>query len=97
MSYQTSEGAPSLQRALEASKEEEREMSLDDLARSGFLRAWAFCNNRCDESTLRWAYHQMAYSSDESVEKAACKFLCDLVSTVRRFHQHIKSSCSLAE
>ncbi|KAG0631371.1 hypothetical protein M758_1G248200 [Ceratodon purpureus] len=75
-------GAPSVQRALSASKEAGRETSLEELARSGFLRAWAFCRKRCDESTLRWAYHQMAYSSDEALERACCKFLCDLVCRI---------------
>jgi hypothetical protein len=69
-------------RALQASKEAGRETSLEELARSGFLRAWAVCSKRCDESTLRWAYHQMAYSSDEALERACCRFLCDLVSRV---------------
>ncbi|KAG0581128.1 hypothetical protein M758_4G230500 [Ceratodon purpureus] len=75
-------GAPSLQRALQASKEAGRETTLEELARSGFLRAWAFGANRCDESTLRWAYHQMAYAIDDSLERSACKFLCDLVSRI---------------
>ncbi|XP_024373405.1 uncharacterized protein [Physcomitrium patens] len=75
-------GTPSLHRALQALEGEGRETSLEGLARSGFLRAWALCTKRCDESTLRWTYHQMAYSIDESLERCCCKFLSDLVSRI---------------